>query len=191
VEEDPRVTISAADRAARRKAINELGPIVREAVVAQRGIQQLRQNMNTALESWKRPAPGAMRVPENVQKAGEELLKKIDEIYPTFGQIPTAAAQLGAAGPPAVEQPIPITTRLTQVAGAIESVTQAPSARQLEDIATYGAIIREKAPLVLKLVTEDLANLNKLMREANLPYINPPAGMGGRGGGRPPQEDNN
>jgi photosystem II stability/assembly factor-like uncharacterized protein len=187
VEEDPRVTISAADRAARRKAINDLGPVVAQAVVAQRGIQQLRQNVNTALEAWKRPGPGGMRVPENVQKAGEELLKKIDELYPTFGQIPSATQQLGAAGPPAVEQPTPITTRLTQLAGAIESVTQAPSARQLEDIATYGAIIREKAPLVLKLVTEDLANLNKLMREANLPYINSPAGMGGGGGRRGPE----
>ncbi len=191
VEDDPRVTISAADRAARRKAINELGPIVTQAVLAQRGIQQLRLNVNNALDAWKRPAPGGMRVPDNVREAGEALLKKIDEIYPTFGQIPSGTQQLGAAGPPAVEQPTPATTRLTQIAQAIESVTQAPSARQLEDIATYGAIIREKAPLVMKLVTEDLANLNKLMREANLPYINPPAGLGGRGGQRGPEEENN
>jgi hypothetical protein len=44
---------------------------------------------------------------------------------------------------------------------------------------------------VLKLVTEDLPNLNKLMREANIPYINPPAGTGGGGGRRGPEDDNN
>jgi len=187
VEEDPRITISAADRAARRKAINELAPIVTMGVMAQRSITQLRQNLNTAMEGWKRP--GGTRVPENIQKAAEEFLKKIDELYPTFAQIPQPTQQLGAAGPPVVERPTPITQRLTQIAGAIEAVTQAPSARQLEDIATYGAIIREKAPLVQKLISEDLANLNKLMREANIPYINPPAGAGPSGGRRGPDHE--
>lgn len=188
VEEDPRITISAADRAARRKASNELGPLVTQGVMAQRGIQQLRQNLTSAMESWKRP--GGTRVPENVQKAAEELLKKIDEVYPFFGTPPTETPALGAAGPPAVERPVPITQRLTQLAVAIESVTQAPSARQLEDIGVYGAIVKEKAGMVMKLVSEDLANLNKLMREANIPYINMPTG-GGPGGGRRGPEDNN
>ncbi|MBI3661683.1 MAG: hypothetical protein HY234_01335 [Acidobacteria bacterium] len=189
VEEDLRISITAEDRAKRRKAINDLAPLVTQGVMAQRDIQQLRQNLTSTLESWKRP--GGTRVPENVQKAADELLKKIDDVYPFFGTLPSETPSLGNAGPPTVERPTPVTQRLTQLAGAIESMTQAPSARQLEDIGVYGAIVREKAGIVMKLVSEDLASLNKLMRDASLPYINVPTGGGGGGGRRSPEGENN
>jgi len=185
VEEDPRVTISAEDRAARRKAITELGPLVRQATLAQRGIVGLRTNLNTAMESWKRP--GGTRVPENIQKAADDLLKKIDEVYPLFGTPPAEAPSLGNAGPPIVERPTPLQNRVGQILGSLEGFTAAPTARQLEDMATLAPQIKDAADKVQKLI-EELGNLNKLMREANIPYINMPAGGGG--GGRRGPEDN-
>ncbi|MBI1737626.1 MAG: hypothetical protein HYR58_00055, partial [Acidobacteria bacterium] len=189
VEEDPRVTISAEDRAARRKAINDLTPIFVQATLAQRGIVGLRTNLSTAMESWKRP--GGTRVPENIQKAADELLKKIDEIYPLFGTPPSEAPSLGNAGPPIVERPAPLQNRVGQILGSLEGFTAAPTARQLEDITTLTPLVKDAAEKVQKLVMEDLANLNKLMREANIPYITMPAGAGGGGGRRGPGEENN
>jgi photosystem II stability/assembly factor-like uncharacterized protein len=187
VEEDPRITISAADRAARRKAINDVTPLARQATLALRGIQGLRTNLNAAMESWKRP--GGPRVPENIQKAADELLKKIDEIYPLFGTPPSEAQSLGNAGPPAVERPTPLPQRVGQILGALEGFTAPPTAWQLEAITTLAPLVRDAAEKVQKLVEEDLANLNKLMREANVPYIQPPAGAGGAGRRRGPDDN--
>jgi hypothetical protein len=187
VEEDPRVVISAEDRAARRKALNDLAPLVRQATLAQRGIVGLRTNLNTAIESWKRP--GTPRPPENVRTAADDLLKKIDEIYPLFGTPPSEAPSLGNAGPPIVERPAPLQNRVGQIMGSLEGFTAAPTARQLEDIATLAPLIKDAADKVQKLV-EELGNLNKLMRDANVPYISMPAGGGGGGGRRPPEDNN-
>jgi hypothetical protein len=188
LEEDPRVQISAEDRAARRKALNDLGPLVRQATLAQRSIVAMRTNLNTAIESWKRP--GTPRPPDNVRTAAEDLLKKIDEIYPLFGTPPAEAPSLGNAGPPIVERTPPLQNRAGQIMGSLEGFTAAPTARQLEDINTLTPLIKDAAEKVQKL-TEELNNLNKMMREANVPYITMPAGGGGGGGRRPPDEDNN
>jgi hypothetical protein len=47
--------------------------------------------------------------------------------------------------------------------------------------------IQEAAGVVNKLATEDLEALNKLMREANVPYITIAPVGGGAGGQRPPE----
>ncbi len=187
VEEDPRVQISAEDRAARRKALNDLAPLVRQATLAQRGIVAMRTNVNNAIESWKRP--GTPRPPDNVRTAAEDLLKKIDEIYPLFGTPPAEAPSLGNAGPPIIERAPPLQNRVGQIMVSLEGFTAAPTARQLEDINTLAPLIKDAAEKVQKL-SEDLTNLNKMMRDANVPYISMPGGGGGGGGRRPSEDDN-
>jgi hypothetical protein len=189
VEEDPRLEISAADRAGRRAAINQVSAVIGPMVLTQRGLQALRTAVNSAVEGWKRPG-GARGIPENVVKAGEDLLKKIDEVYPAFANIPQpTGTALGAAGPPVVFQRAAPLQRLQQVMGAIEQFTAAPSASQLETIKTLTGIIQEAMPKAARL-RDDLAALNKLMNDAGVPHINVQFPGGGRGAqGRPPQED--
>ena len=86
-------------------------------------------------------------------------------------------------GPPRVERPTPLPNRLAQIAGQFDGWSAPPTATQKEILAEIAPKIQEAAEKVRKLVTEDLANLNKMMRDANIPYITVPQ-AGGPGGGR-------
>jgi hypothetical protein len=184
VEEDPRVEISAADRAARREALRRAQQVQVQVVNTQRMLVTLRTNLTQAQASWR--GAGAPRIPENVRKAADELLKKIDEIYPNFANLPTdPQAGLGAAGPPLVQRDPTLGQRIGTVTGPLNSFTAAPTKWMLEEIEYVQGRIRDLGEQVRKLINEDLANLNRMMREANINYIQPPAGAGagpGRGG---------
>lgn len=186
VMEDPRINISAEDRAKKKAALAELTPILQQGIVAQTTIVSMRTNLNTAIESWRRP--GAPRVPDNVRKSAEDLLKKIDEAYVNWGTPPSLVSNISQAGPPLVELPQPLSQRAAQIRNAIDNASAAPTAWELAQIQILKTKIPEAAGVVRGLVTE-LEALNKLMREANIPYIAMPAVGGGGGGQRPPDEE--
>ena len=182
VEDDPRITLTAEERAARRQTLNQISQMAAPAVLAQRSIASMRTAVNSAIESWKKP--GAPRVPDNVKQAAEALLKKIDEAYPVWGTPPAEATGLGFAGPPIVERPTPLPQRILQLAAAIEGYSAAPTADQLALLPVLQKQLTEAGAVVRKLAQEDLPALNKLMNEAGVPHIVIP----GQGGGqRPPQ----
>jgi len=191
VEEDPRLEIGAADRAARRAAISEVGSVIGRYVTAQRGMQALRTAMNTAVEGWKRPG-GARSLganSETIVKAGEDFMKRIDEVYPAFANIPQRQEQLGTAGPPLVfVRPAPL-QRLQQIMGAMEGFTAAPTTWQLDNIKSLTAELNAALPKAQKLLQEDLPAFNKLMNDNGAPHINVAGAGGGRGPGRPPEDD--
>jgi photosystem II stability/assembly factor-like uncharacterized protein len=184
VEEDPRITISAEDRLARRRALDQLAQLAGPAVFAQRSVTGLRTSLNNAIEAWKRP--GQARAPENVQKAAQELLSKVDAVCKLLatpaqcGERSTTG--LGAAGPPLVFTEPPATQRVTQLLGAIESYTAAPTAWQLEQIKLLEGRVNDAVSRARRLTQEDLPAFNKLMNEAGVPHINVP----GPGRGGPP-----
>jgi photosystem II stability/assembly factor-like uncharacterized protein len=181
--EDPRVQISAEDRAARRKALDELGEMIGPAFVGQRSIQALRTAVDGEIQSWRRP--GAVRPPDNVRKAAEDFLKKIDEVYPKFATRPQQG-QLGAAGPPLQFQAPPLPNRLGTIMFSLEGWSGPPSASQLAEMKVIAGQLQEARAALRKLVEEDLPALNKLMNEAGVPHINLP--MPGGGQGRQSQE---
>jgi photosystem II stability/assembly factor-like uncharacterized protein len=181
VQEDPRVMMTDADRAAKQATLARLMPKLGPMVTAQRSIQQMRQSLSTAMEGWKRPNA---RIPENVQKAGEALLKKIDDLYPNFGTPPSEARGLGDAGPPLVDRPTPYSQRMTQLFAAISNMSAAPTAWQNEQVTLLTAKADELVPQV-RALSDELAALNKLMNEAGVPHISVGPG-GGRPGGRQP-----
>ncbi len=171
VNEDPRIQISPEDRAARRKALEELTALARPAFMGQRTVQTLRTALDSAMQEWKKP--GAPAVPDTVKKAAEELLKKVDEVYPKFATRPQQQ-QLGAAGPPLVYTPPPLPNRVLQLGMAIDGWTAAPTAPQLEELKLLSEQVREHGTTLRKLVQEDLPALNKLMNEAGVPHIHVP-----------------
>ncbi|MEO6051766.1 MAG: hypothetical protein ABIP78_10605 [Pyrinomonadaceae bacterium] len=187
VVDDPRIEFSAEDRLKKRAGLSKLQPLVMQATLAQSTIVNLRTNLNTALESWKRP--GAAPIPENVKKAAEDLLKKIDAIYVNWGTPPALATNISAAGPPLVELPTPLNQRVTQLLFAIESASNAPTDYETGQIDLLFKKIPPAADEVRKLVSEDLAALNNMMLEAKIPYITLPVFTGGGGGRRPPNDD--
>ena len=185
VQEDPRITISAEDRAARLQALTQLSHMVATATISQRSMTSLYTSLNNLVEGWKRR--GASKPPENVQKAAEDLLKQVKENCKKFAnpaQCGERAGALGAAGPPLTFTPPAITQRLGQLLGGIESYTAAPTAWQLDQIKLLDGMLKEASGSARKLATEDLAALNKMMNEAGVPHITVPNAGRGRGEGR-------
>jgi photosystem II stability/assembly factor-like uncharacterized protein len=172
VEEDPRITLSAEDRATRRQAISQLAQMATTAATARRSMSAMRTSLNTALEGWKKT--GATKPLENVQKAAEDLLKKSEETCRKLGtpvQCGDKAPPLGAAGPPLVYTPPSITQRITQLLGGIENYAAAPTAWQLDQIRLLQGMLTDAGSASLKLAQEDLPALNKMMNEAGVAHI--------------------
>ncbi|MDP9360975.1 MAG: hypothetical protein M3P29_05930 [Acidobacteriota bacterium] len=165
VADDPRIEISPEDRAARRQALTQLAQMAQSGAAARRSITGL----HTALKDYKKT-----KLPENIQKAAEDLLKKVDEACLKLGtpvQCGQPAPGLGWAGPPIVYAPPPVTQRITQLLGGIENYASAPTSWQLDQIKVLQAMITESAAAAQAITKTDLEALNKMMREANVPYI--------------------
>ena len=159
----------------------KLQPLVMQGQLAATSIAGLRTNVNNAIESWKRP--GAPQVPDNIKTMANDLLKKIDAIYINWGTPPSDVANLSSAGPPLVQYPTPLSQRAAQLLGGIENSSNAPTDYELAQIDALSQRIPPAADAVRKLISEDLVNLNNAMRDAKIPYIQPPT-LGGGGGGR-------
>jgi photosystem II stability/assembly factor-like uncharacterized protein len=195
VEEDPRITISAEDRAARRQALAQLSQMTTTATTAQRSMTGLRTSLSSLIEGSRRP--GAAKLPENVQKAAEDLLKKVEETCKKFSnpaQCGQRGAGPGAAGPPLVYTPPAITQRIGQLLGGIESYTAAPTAWQSDQIKLLQGLLTDASGVARKLAQEDLQALNKTMNDAGVAHITVPTAGRATSAGAPdddPDEDPN
>jgi photosystem II stability/assembly factor-like uncharacterized protein len=175
VEEDPRITISPADRAARRQAVLQLYELAKTAQRGQKTTTGLKDSLAAAMESWRQP--GGAKVPENIQKAADALAKQVDEVHGKFVAPPQA---LGSAGPPLSYTPPPFAQRINRLLGAIEGYTAAPTSQQTQELETLSKQVGETMGRLQRLADEDLAGLNKMMNEAGIQHIRvaPPEGAG-------------
>jgi photosystem II stability/assembly factor-like uncharacterized protein len=183
VDDDPRVTISEADRVKRHQALDRLIQLTRDAEMARRKIVAMNTAITGLMDSWKRP--GAATVPDSVRKATDDFSTRIKAVIGTFQPEPGPGG--GGAGPAIRYVPPPVSQRIGRVAGQIDSYSSAPTARQMADIDEAAAEVREGVAEVNKLFDE-MPRLNKILADAGVPYFTadpnsvPPA-PGGRGGG--------
>lgn len=166
VEEDPDISISAADRAARRQALSELYELYKTADGGEKTVKGLKSSLTKALESWKKP--DAPKIPEKIQKAAEALAKQVDEIH---GKFMRPERGLGAAGPRLVYTPPPLPQRVRDLLNAIDGYTALPTPQQAEQIRVLSQLLGETMEELKQLVDEDLAKLNQMMNEAGIPHI--------------------
>jgi photosystem II stability/assembly factor-like uncharacterized protein len=174
VEEDPRITLSAADRTKRRQALTKLYGMAREAETGRRRIVAMRTSLTTLTDSWKRPA--ATQPPDPVKKAAEDLLARVKEVAGLFEV--DRQGGLGFAGPPLTYTPPPVNQKIGRLMGAIDGYAAAPTERQFTDIDQASAELGPALASVNKLANEDVPRLNKMMADAGVPYVS--AGPGGR-----------
>jgi len=186
VEEDPRVSMPAEVREARRQAIAQLSQMAGTASASQRSLTGLHTALNAEIEKWKKQR--AEKPADNIQKSAEELLKKVEETCKKFAnatQCGEKAAVLGAAGPPLVYIPPTVTQRTIQLINAIDNYTGAPTPWQLDQIKLLEGMLSESAATARKLTKDDLASLNKMMNDAGVPHIVIPPPSRNEGGTRP------
>ncbi len=176
VEDDPRITLTAEERAARRSAMDQLARMVTSGQSASRNVVGLRTTLNTTIEGWKRPrAPN--KPPDNVVKAAEDLLKRVDETCKKLAapqQCGGRGQSLGNAGPALEYTPPPVTQRIGQILGGLEGFTAPPTKWQLDQMKLLSTMLADATGSASRF-SDDLKALNKMMNEAGVPHIIPPA----------------
>jgi hypothetical protein len=184
VEEDPRISLSPAERAARRDALMKLYELAKTSDKDRKTFTGLRDALAAAQEQWKKEAekPDGLKVPENIRKAAEALKKKVEEIEPKLVR-PREA--LGSAGPPFIWRPDPLPERVQDLLDDVDGYSAVPSGQQLTQIEEFTQLAADAGAQLMKLIEEDLTGLNKMMNEAGIPHIRPsavePARLGRRG----------
>jgi hypothetical protein len=183
VEDDPRIVMSAADRAMRREAIDQLYLMAKTTDKDRRTIEGIQTALKTAREQWKTDAdkPNATKIPDDIVKSADELQKKVDAIASKFLR---DRQGLGNAGPPFEWKPDPLPNQVQDLLGDLDGFAAAPGGQQREKLAELTPLVNDASAQVKKIAEEDLPALNKKMNDAGIPHIvpAPPQPRGGRGG---------
>jgi photosystem II stability/assembly factor-like uncharacterized protein len=188
VEDDPRLQISAADRAARSEAIQQLYLMAKTTDKDRKTIQGIKDGLKAARDQWKKDAdkPEAPKIPEEIQKAAEELQKKVDAIAEKYVR---EQLGLGNAGPPFEWKPEPLPQQVQSLLRELDGFWAAPGGQQKEKLAELTPLVSDNSALVKKIAEEDLPGLNKKMNDAGIPHIVPAVPQRpGRGGDEEEQE---
>jgi hypothetical protein len=183
VEEDTRIVIPAADRAARREAIDQLYAMAKTTDKDRKTIEGIQTALKTAREQWKKDAgkPSTAKIPDEIVKAADELQKKVDAVAEKFIR---ERGGLGNAGPPFEWKPDPLPNQVQNLLDSLDSFAAAPGGKQKEKLAELTPLVNDASGQVKKIADEELPALNKKMNEAGIPHIvlAPPQPRGGRGG---------
>ena len=186
VEEDPRVQFSDSDRARRRKAVDTLISMTKEADGGRRRAVAMTTALTNLTDSWKQP--NSPQVPDAVKKAADDLLAKAKKVAATFESAGGGrGAGGGSAGPPPAYTPPPVTQKISRLMFSIDGYSAAPTATQMTEIDECSAQLKKGLEEVNAL-WDEVPKLNKLMADNGVQYftVNPntvPAPTGGRGGG--------
>ena len=183
VEEDPRMQMSAADHAARHEAIMQLYEMAKTTDKDRKTIEGIKGGLKAALEEWKKDKgkADAPKIPADIQKAAEELQKKVDSVAEKYAR---EQQGLGNAGPPFEWKPEPLPQQVQSLQRDLDGFWAAPGGQQKDKLAELTPLVSEASGQVKKISEEDLPALNKKMNEAGIPHIVPvtPPPTGRRGG---------
>jgi photosystem II stability/assembly factor-like uncharacterized protein len=172
VEEDPRISMSSADRAARRSALDDLYLMAKTAAADRKKILALQGALKSAQAQWKKEAEqkNGVKVPGNIQTQTEDLLKRVNDVAEKYHR---ERQGLGNAGPPIEWLPAPLPSQVQGLMEDIDGFAAAPGQQQSEKIVELKPQVHQGSVQVNKLLEEDLPALNKKMNEAGVPHIVP------------------
>ena len=183
VEDDPRMHMTAEDQAARGEAINQLYAMAKVSDKDRKTIEGIKEGLKTARDQWKKDAgkPDAPKIPEEIQKAAEELQKKVDGVAEKYARDQEG---LGNAGPPFEWKPEPLPQQVQSLLRDLDGFWAAPGGQQKDKLAELKPLVDDASAQVKKIADEDLPALNKKMNDAGIAHIVPitPAPTGRRGG---------
>lgn len=166
VSDDPSITISAQDRAARHLVITRAYDLYKSGVEGAKQLGDLKTSLTATMNSWKSEGT---TVPEAVRRNAEAVSHKADELSPLLTGRPEDMS------PPLTYVPPPVPERIAHVLFILESYTAAPRQRDAEELDQLAITERDTLTRLKQLVDVDLANLNKALANAGVPYVALPA----------------
>jgi len=182
VEDDPRLQLSAEDRATRNAAVEQLYAMAKSTDKDRKTILGVQSALKTARENWKKESakPTGTKIPEDIVKTADELQKKVDQVAMKYQR---ERQGLGNAGPPFEWKPDPLPSQVQDLLEDLDGFAAVPGGQQREKLAELIPLVSDASAQVKKIVDEDLAALNKKMNDAGVPHLVPaPAAPRGAGG---------
>lgn len=189
VEEDPRLQLTAEDRATRHTAIEQLYALAKTAAKDRKTILGVQAALKTARENWKKESakPDGTKIPADIVKSADDLQKKVDEVALKYQR---EQQGLGNAGPPFEWKPDPLPNQVQELMGDLDDFAAAPGGQQKEKLTELTALVADGSAQVKKLAEDELGALNKKMNDAGIPHIVPaPPAPAGRGGADADDDD--
>ncbi|HEY2013052.1 MAG TPA: hypothetical protein VGH38_06090 [Bryobacteraceae bacterium] len=178
VQEDPRITwFSAADRAKRRAAVDDLVELTKQADALRKKFTAADSGLTSLQNSWKRP--DAPKMPDEVKKMADQLKASLDAVRPLFAlrnffepaSLEERKAELARPEPDFVLPALP--QRIASQIQGLETFAAAPSETQLKQIAILKTALADATQRVDRLRAEVL-KFNDAMNAAKVPYITVP-----------------
>jgi photosystem II stability/assembly factor-like uncharacterized protein len=170
VEQDPRIQVQSSDRDTRRRTIDTLVGLTRDADAARRRAVGIRNALTSLTDSWKQP--NAPPVPDAVKKSAEDLLARAKTVAGRFDN-PGGGRGGGGAGAPPPYAPPPVTQKITRLLGQLDNYTGAPTARQIAEAQDCSAQLQKDLGELNKLAA-DVPGLNQKLKDAGVAYFNVP-----------------
>ena len=166
VQEDPRIQIVEADRGKLNEAIGKAYRLQKSAEAARKTMQSLKTQITTLQSSLKDNSEVSKPVNDAVQKVSEGLaaIQK---------KLATAPDGSGGAGPALPDEPRPLLNQINGVANGLDSYTAAPTADELVRIDDLSKQLKDLLAELNKFIGEDIANLNRQLRDSGLQFLNP------------------
>ena len=186
---DPRLALSAEDRAARHTAIDQLYAMAKSTDKDRKTILGIQTALKSARESWKKEAEkkDGLKIPADIGKAADDLQKKVDDVALKYQR---EQQGLGNAGPPFDWRPDPLPAQVQDLMQNLDEFAAAPGGQQKDKLTELTPLVSDASAQVKKIAEEDLPALNKKMNDAGIPHIVPaPAESPRRGGGNDDDDD--
>ncbi|HEV7682763.1 MAG TPA: hypothetical protein VGO68_11615 [Pyrinomonadaceae bacterium] len=166
VQEDPRIQIVETDRGKLNEAIAKVYALQKSVEGARKTMQSLKTQLTTLQASLKDNPEVAKPVNESVQKLSDTLNTIQKKLVSTTDLT-------GNAGPALPDEPRPLAQQINGVAGGLDSYTAAPTADELVRIEDLSRQLQDFIAELNKFISEDVANLNKQLRDSGLQFLNP------------------
>ena len=165
VEDDPRLSVTEADRKAWHDALVDAGKTWARADAADKTAKSLKKQLEELQESLKKKGD----TPEAVTKAVQALLDKVNAL----GGRLTVERPTGFAGAPLAEEPDPLLQRARSLTYGLAGITAPPTPQQRTLLARMAREVDEVASGLRAIQQTDVPALNKLVYESGVGKIDP------------------
>lgn len=166
VQEDPRIQIVEGDRGKLNSAIEKVYLLQKSADAARRTMQSLKTQITSLQNSLKDN-------PEISKPINDSIQKLSDNLTTIQKKLVSAPDSTGSAGPPLPDEPRPLSNQITGIAFGLDSYTAAPTEDEVARIEDLSRQLKDFLAELNKFIAEDVANLNKQLRDSGLQFLNP------------------